>query len=84
MRAFDEERIATLLRLLEPAPEAWTWAAQELPAVRRTLDGLVARAEADAAFRRRLLADLEEAVASTGVEPTPAVVEQLRRMLAES
>jgi len=84
MTAFDEERIASLLRLLEPPPEAWTRAAQELPTVRHALDGIVARAEADAAVRQRVLADLQQAVASAGVEPTPAVVEQLRRMLAES
>jgi hypothetical protein len=82
MTVFDEEQIALLLRLLPPAPEGWVRAAQELPAARAAVDGLLARAEADAAFRQRLLADLEEAVASAGYEPTPQVVEQLRRKLA--
>jgi hypothetical protein len=56
-------------------------AAQELPAARRGLDQLVARAEADAAFRAIVLADLESALQAEGVEPEPRVVEQLRRLL---
>jgi hypothetical protein len=43
----------------------------------------VARAEADAAFRRTLLADLESALQDTGVEPRSAVVDELRRRLSE-
>ena len=80
--SYDEERIGELLRRLPPAPEGWVRAAQELPAARAALDGLVARAEADAELRRRILADLEAAVAAEGVEPSSAVLAELRARLS--
>jgi hypothetical protein len=79
--AYDEERLGRLIGLLEPAPEGWVRAAQEIPAFRRTLDDLVARAEADKAFRDALVADLEAAVAEAGLEPEPRALEELRRRL---
>ena len=82
MTGYDEERLAELLALLPPAPRAWVQAAQELPLARQQVDGLVARAEADAAFRAQVLADLEAALDAAGVEPRPVVVESLRRRLA--
>ena len=78
---YDEERIGRLLRLLPPAPEAWVRAAQELPTARLALDDLVARAERDADFRRRLVEDLERAIADAGYEPSPFVVSRLRQLL---
>jgi hypothetical protein len=81
MNEMNEERLAELLRALPPAPEAWVRAAQELPTARRTLDDLVARAEADARFRTALLADLEAALAAEGFEAPRAVVEALRERL---
>jgi hypothetical protein len=81
MNNYDEERIGRLLRLLPPAPGAWVQAAQELPAARAALDELVARAEQDAAFRRQLEADLEQAVLAAGYEPSPFVVSRLRQLL---
>jgi hypothetical protein len=81
MSAYDEERIADLLRLLRPAPEAWVRAAQELPLVLRGLDDLVERAQADDRLRRALIADLESALAAEGYAPDPQVVEALRRRL---
>lgn len=81
MTGYDEERIGQLLRLLPPAPHGWVRAAQELPAARAALDELVARAEADAAFRRRLEADLESAISAAGFEPSPFVVSRLRQLL---
>ena len=81
MSGYDEERLAELLALLPPAPTAWVQAAQELPLARQQLDDLVARAEADAAFRAQVLADLETALDAAGVEARPAVVESLRRRL---
>ena len=81
MSAHDEERIADLLRLLRPAPEAWVRAAQELPLALRGLDDLVERARADDRFRRALIADLESALAAEGYLPDPKVVEALRRRL---
>jgi hypothetical protein len=81
MSAYDEERIADLLRLLRPPPEAWVRAAQELPLALRGLDDIVERARADDRFRRALIADLESALAAEGYEPDPNVVEALRRRL---
>jgi hypothetical protein len=83
MSAYDVEQLARLIGMLPPAPEAWVRAAQELPAARRGLDELVARAEQDAAFRAQVLADLESALQSEGVEPEPRVVDELRRLLAD-
>jgi hypothetical protein len=79
-----EERIALLLRLLRPAPPAWVRAAQELPAARRTFDEIVARAEADAAFRAALVADLEQALAAEGYDPGVRELSELRRLYADS
>ena len=78
MTGYDEERIARLLRLLRPAPEGWVRAAQELPTARAELAAIVARAEADAAFRAQVLADLEAALESEGIDPIPSVVAALR------
>ena len=81
MSAYDEERIADLLRLLQPAPEAWVRAAQECPVALRGLDDIVERARADDRFRRALIADLESALAAEGYEPDPKAIEALRRRL---
>jgi hypothetical protein len=83
MSAYDHDQLAQLIGMLPPAPEAWVRAAQELPEARRGLDQLVARAEADAAFRADVLADLERALEAEGVEPQPRVVDELRRLLAD-
>jgi hypothetical protein len=80
-RAFDEERIGRLIGLLEPAPEGWVRAAQEIPAFRSMLDEIVARAEADQAFRAQVVANLEAAVAEAGYEPRPQAIEELRRRI---
>ena len=81
MSTHDEERIADLLRLLRPAPEAWVRAAQELPLALRGLDDIVERARADIQFRRALIADLEAALTAEGYEPDPRLIEVLRRQL---
>jgi hypothetical protein len=80
-RAFDEERIGRLIGLLEPAPEGWVRSAQEIPAFRSMLDEIVARAEADQAFRAQVVANLEAAVAEAGYKPRPQAVEELRRRI---
>jgi hypothetical protein len=82
MTGYDEQRIAELLRLLPPAPSGWVRAAEELPAARIEIAGLVARAEADAAFRALVIADLETALETEGIEATPSVVAALRSRLA--
>jgi regulator of protease activity HflC (stomatin/prohibitin superfamily) len=79
--ASPEERIALLLRLLRPAPRAWVQAAQELPAARRTMDEIVARAEADAQFQAALVADLEAVLAREGYEPSRPLLDELKRYL---
>lgn len=83
-RVYDEERLGELLRVLPPAPEGWMRAAQELPFARRTLDEIVARAEADLEFRKALIADLEAALEQAGFEPDRRMLGELRRRLAES
>ena len=83
MNEMSEERLAELLRALPPAPVAWVKAAQELPLARRTLDDIVARAEADAAFRKALIADLESALAAEGFEPTLPLLDAIRERLAD-
>jgi hypothetical protein len=81
-RGYDEERLGRLLGALPPVPDGWIRAAQELPAARRGFDQIIARAEADAAFREALIADLESALALAGYEPNPPLVEALRRHLS--
>ena len=77
-----EERLAALLALLPPAPEAWLEAARQLPAARAQIDGIVARAERDAAYRARVVSDLEQALATDGIEPSEALLRELARRLA--
>ena len=81
MSTYDEGRLAELIRALQPVPEGWVRAAQELPFARRQLDDIVARAEADLEFRRALVADLEEALRTEGYEPDRLPLEELRRRL---
>ena len=81
MTGYDEERLATLLRLLPPAPAGWVAAAQQLPAARAVIDSIVERAEADAAYRTRVLADLDAALEAEGHEAIPSVVAALRLRL---
>ena len=45
------------------------------------MDGIVARAEADAAYREAVLADLEAALRLAGVEPAAPLLDELRRQL---
>jgi hypothetical protein len=82
MSAYDEYRLAELLRRLPPAPDAWVRAAQELPLVRGRLDEISARASEDARFRAALIADLERALAEAGYEPDRRLVDALRDRFA--
>ena len=83
MDRYDEEELGELLAMLPPAPAGWVQAAQELPLARLGLDALVARARADAAFRTRLFADLEAALAEAGYEPTDELIDAVRACLPE-
>jgi hypothetical protein len=78
----DEERIVQVLRALPPAPEGWVQAAQELPRARRELDDIVARAEADKAFRDAVMADLEAALEAAGYDVAPSLLPALREKLS--
>jgi hypothetical protein len=79
----DEERLASLLGELREPPRHWVEAAQQLPQARRSLDEIVAKAEADATYRDQVLADLEEALRRVGREPAPELVASLRARLTE-
>lgn len=81
MTTYDEQRLGELLRTLPPAPPDWIRAACELPAARAGLDALVERAQHDAGFRHKLVADLEQGLRTAGVEPRRDVVDHLRRHL---
>lgn len=83
MTGYDEERVASLLRLLPPPPAGWIEAAAELPLARATIESIVARAEADEAFRARLLVDLAAALDDAGYEATPSVLASLRVRLGD-
>ena len=82
MTGYDERRLARLIAALPPAPPGWVEAATELPLARRGLDEIVARAEADAAFRQALIADLERAVTQAGYEPARPLIDALRQRFA--
>jgi hypothetical protein len=49
--------------------------------VRRELDDLLVRAEADVALRAKLIADLESTLADAGIEPTRQVLADVRERL---
>jgi hypothetical protein len=78
MSAYDHDTLGKLIAALPPAPDGWVRAAQELPAARRGIDDIVDRAVADAAYRARVVADLESALAEAGLEPTTPLLEELR------
>jgi len=78
----DIEQLARLLGALPPVPAGWVEAAMELPLWGAGLDELVARAESDAAFRARLVADLESALAESGLNPTPRILAEARQRLS--
>jgi hypothetical protein len=78
MSTYDHDTLGRLIAVLRPVPPGWVRAAQELPAARRGIDDIVDRAVADAAYRERVVADLESALAEVGVEPTPPILEELR------
>ena len=84
MRFSNEERLGLLLRILRPAPVGWVRAAQELPSARHTFDDIVARAEADAAFRNAIVADLKQALAAEGYEPDRRLLDEIRVRLSEN
>jgi hypothetical protein len=83
MTNLNEQQLSALIAALPPAPQAWVEAAQQLPLARKSFDEIVARAEADAAFQRALVADLESALAAEGYEPLRPLVDEVRRRFAD-
>jgi phage shock protein A len=81
---YDEERLAQLLKMLPPAPEAWVQAAQELPRARREIDEIATRAEMDAEFRAAVTRDLEAALEQAGYDVDPSLLPELRERLGAS
>ena len=81
VKTYDIEQLARLLGALPPAPGGWVSAAQELPRMRAGLDDLIARAERDVELRARLVADLESALAESGISPTPRILAEARARL---
>jgi|1185.fasta_scaffold12818_4 hypothetical protein len=79
----ETERLAELLSLLRPAPQAAVRAAQELPLLAATVERIVERAHSDEAYRATLLADLDAALTAEGHELDDATVERLRARLAD-
>ena len=77
----DIGHIARLLAALPPAPVGWVEAAQELPHARLALDRFYERVAADAELRARVVADLESALAESGVTPTPRLLAAARARL---
>jgi hypothetical protein len=79
--AYDEERLGELLSALPPAPRAWVRAAQGLPLVHERVEEIVARAETDDEYRRRVVADPQAALEEADVVAHADAVEILRREL---
>jgi len=82
VNTYDIEQLSRLIGALPPAPLGWVTAAQELPRMRANLDDLIARAEQDAELRARLVADLESALAESGISPTPRLLAEARARLS--
>jgi hypothetical protein len=80
---FDSYQIAEQIALLRPAPRGWVQAAQQLPAARRAVETLVARAQKSEAERAAIVRNLEESLHAEGVEPRSELVRELRDLLAD-
>lgn len=77
----SEEELGALLRDVAEPPRSWVEAAKELPSMRAGIDGVVERAQADAAYRERVLADLKRALVEEGHDPSPNRIAALRARL---
>jgi ferric-dicitrate binding protein FerR (iron transport regulator) len=80
---YDEEHIAALLRALPPAPPGWVAAASELPIARRALREIETWL-ADHPEHAAQTAALEKALEQAGFEPTPELVDAVRRELGRT
>jgi hypothetical protein len=80
---FDSHQIAEQIARLRPAPRGWVEAAQQLPAARRAVETLVARAQQSETERLAIVRNLEESLHAEGVEPRSDLVRELRDLLAD-
>jgi hypothetical protein len=80
----ENHELEYLLRLLEPAPEAWVRTAQELPFVRDQVSEILERAAASPAFREALRTDAQGALRREGHDLTADVVAHILRRLPDS
>ncbi len=81
MPEMDEQEIAELIAVMRPVPAGWARAAQELPSASRALDTLIARAQASAEQRQAIIDDIEASLRAEGIEPSRALVGQLKQLL---
>ena len=79
----DEEDLGELLSLMRPPPDAWVAAAKDRPRIEGALEQILALAEADAEFRRALVADLDTALRDAGFEPDREMARALRERLGQ-
>lgn len=77
-RPHDDERIAQLLSMLKPAPEAWVERAARIPRVQRDLEDVQRRLEEDALLRAAFQAHGDRALREAGVIVNAEVLEFLR------
>jgi hypothetical protein len=82
--SMENHELEYLLRLLEPAPEAWVRTAQELPCVRDEVSEILERAAASPAFREQLRSDAQGALRREGHELTADVVAHILRRLPDA
>jgi hypothetical protein len=80
---FDSHELAEHIARLRPAPLGWVQAAQQLPAARRAVETLVARAQQSETERAAIVRNLEESLHAEGVEPRSDLVRELRDLLAD-
>ncbi|HEX2292785.1 MAG TPA: hypothetical protein VHH55_05685 [Gaiellaceae bacterium] len=69
---------------LPPAPAAWVEAAKGIPLAHSGIEEIVERADADEAYRRRVIADPEAALEEADVSAHSETIEILRRRLDEN
>ena len=79
--AYNDEKLAELLRALPPAPKAWVRAVQALGLSQPTIADLVERAKTDDRFRKALIANPGAALEAEGYEVEPDVIAAIMKQL---
>ena len=81
MTRYSDKRLAELLAVLPPAPEAWIARAERIPSEHGVLGQILARAANDPAFRTALLDDAAGALERAGFATDVETLETLREQL---